>query len=137
MSSTNSTYINSGVSKEKSVIRINLMKKSLPIEKIKTNEKLSEYKKIMSKRMDIITRNKEYNKSYRERSKEKSIEKNSQHNFSCLSIINGNSDIKVSNLTKKIILKNKKQSLCDFLKKSNNKLLITKITQQKQMEIKK
>ncbi len=64
MSSTNSTYINSGVSKEKSVIRINLMKKSLPIEKIKTNEKLSEYKKIMGKRIDVITRNKEYNKSY-------------------------------------------------------------------------
>lgn len=143
--STNSTYINSGVSKEKSVTRINLMKKtSFPIEKIRRNEKLNEYKKILNKRKEIYTRNKEYNKSYRERTKEQSIEKNLNHNFSSLSVINGNLEINIDNkeesknkIQNKFILKNKKESLCEFIKKNTNKFLVTRIIQQKQLGIKK
>jgi hypothetical protein len=124
---------------------MNLMKKtSFPMEKDKANEKLNDYKKIINKRKQIITRNKEYNKSFRERSKEKSIEKNLNHNFSCLSVINGNSEINIDNkeesknkIHKKILLNNKKQSLYEFIKKNSNKFLVAKKIQEKQLDIKK
>jgi hypothetical protein len=114
------------------------------MEKDKANEKLNDYKKIINKRKQIITRNKEYNKSFRERSKEKSIEKNLNHNFSCLSVINGNSEINIDNkeesknkIHKKILLNNKKQSLYEFIKKNSNKFLVAKKIQEKQLDIKK
>ena len=124
---------------------MNLVKKtSFPMEKDKSNEKLNEYKKIINKRKQIITRNKEYNKSFRERSKEKSIEKNSNHNFSCISVFNGNSVINIDNkeesknkIHKKIHLTNKKQSLYEFIKKNTNKFLVAKKIQEKQLDIKK
>ena len=54
--------------KEEKFTRINLIKKStLPMEKMKIQEKLHEYRKLIDKKMKDITRNKNSCKTHREK----------------------------------------------------------------------
>ena len=133
--------------KEEKFTRINLIKKStLPMEKMKIQEKLHEYRKLIDKKMKDITRNKNSCKTHREKSsksksKEHSIDKNNKSNISNMSALNCmNYDIskKLNEMSfksfvkeerknktpiKKIPINNKTQSLINFLKKNQNKII--------------
>ena len=133
--------------KEEKFTRINLIKKStLPMEKMKIQEKLHEYRKLIDKKMKDITRNKNSCKTHREKSsksksKEHSIDKNNKSNISNISALNYiNYDIskKLNEMSfksfvkeerknktpiKKIPINNKTQSLVNFLKKNQNKVI--------------
>ena len=145
-SNNTSIRLSSGVShKEDKFIRINLVKKStLPMERMKIQEKLQEYRKLIDKKMKDITRNKNSCKTHREKSsksKEHSLEKNNKSNISNMSALNCmNYDIskKLNEMSfksfvkeerknktpiKKIPINNKTQSLINFLKKNQNKII--------------
>jgi hypothetical protein len=147
-SNNTSIRLSSGVShKEDKFIRINLVKKStLPMERMKIQEKLQEYRKLIDKKMKDITRNKNSCKTHREKSsksksKEHSIDKNNKSNISNISALNYiNYDInkKLNEMSfksfvkeerknktpiKKIPINNKTQSLINFLKKNQNKII--------------
>ena len=127
-------------------VQVFLRIKNEDTNKIKKKNKLNDYRKIINRKITSITRNKTNNISFREtyKSKDYSIEKNKKHNASC-NLINGNYDIKSENkeekqnkTPKKIIISNKTQNLCDFLRKSKNKFLVTKIINNvNQLNIKK
>ena len=131
-------YICSGFSKDKKFTKINLIKKisTEGTEKIQKKNNLNEYRKIINRKINNITRNRKNNISYREsfKSKDYSIDKNIKNNISC-NIIHRNYDIKSDNKEenqnkshKKIYTNNNKtQNLCDFLRKGKNKFLVTKI----------
>ena len=114
------------------------------MERMKIQEKLQEYRKLIDKKMKDITRNKNSCKTHREKSsksKEHSLEKNNKSNISNMSALNCmNYDIskKLNEMSfksfvkeerknktpiKKIPINNKTQSLINFLKKNQNKII--------------
>ena len=141
-SNNTSIRLSSGIShKEEKFTRINLVKKStLPMERMKIQEKLQEYRKLIDKKMKDITRNKNSCKTYREKSsksKECSLENNNKsniNNMSALNCVNYDISKKLNEISyknvekeektpiKKIPINNKTQSLVNFLKKNQNNI---------------
>ena len=144
-SNNTSIRLSSGVShKEDKFIRINLVKKStLPMERMKIQEKLQEYRKLIDKKMKDITRNKNLcrtnrNKSFSKSKENFSLEKNNKNNISALiyknSDLNNKINVNVTNKInkeekkiktpiKKIFICNRTQNLSDIFKKTKNKII--------------